>query len=322
MPMAPESLPAAAPVLHREGWGWHVWKERGIIAIMFAAASVATLATAAIFLTLIINGWEFFQAVSLKEFFTGTDWAPDFPPPRFGSVPLVKGTFQIALGAIAIGLPLGVGSALFISEFAGARVRRILKPAIEILAGIPSIIFGLVALFILSPLIIDLFGPSKLFPVSETPGTFTALAAILALSIMVIPIIAAISEDALRAVPIELREASLALGATKWETTWSVVLPAAKSGITASVILGFSRAIGETMVVTLAAGLVSNMSWNPLEPTQTITAFIANRAGGDLPTGSIEYLAIFALGALLFVITFIINLVAEYILAAQRRKFA
>jgi phosphate transport system permease protein len=139
---------------------------------------------------------------------------------------------------------------------------------------------------------------------------------------MVVPIIASISEDALRAVPVELREASLALGATRWETTWSVVLPAAKSGVTASIILGFSRAVGETMAVTLAAGLVTNMSWNYLEPTQTITAFIANRAGGDLPTGSIEYLAIFALGAVLFILTFAINLVAEYVLSAQRRKFA
>jgi phosphate transport system permease protein len=309
----PEPTPsAAAPALQRAGRGWRTWRERGIVVLLFAAASVATLATAAIFLTLMVNGWDFFRAVSLKEFFTGTDWAPDFPPPRFGSVPLVKGTFQIALGAVAIGLPLGVGSALFISEFAGPRVRRVLKPAIEILAGIPSIVFGLVALFVLSPIIASIWGT----------GTFTALAATAALGIMVVPIIASISEDALRAVPVELREASLALGATRWETTWSVVLPAAKSGVTASIILGFSRAVGETMAVTLAAGLVTNMSWNYLEPTQTITAFIANRAGGDLPTGSIEYLAIFALGAVLFILTFAINLVAEYVLSAQRRKFA
>lgn len=309
--MPPETPAVNLPGLQRAGWGWHVWKERGIVTLLFCAASVATLATVAIFLTLMVNGWDFFRAVSMKEFFFGTEWAPDFNPRHFGSVPLVKGTFQIALGAIALGIPLGVGSALFISEFAGPRARSILKPTIEILAGIPSIVFGLIALFIVAPLIQQAFDT----------GTFTALGASLALGIMVIPIIAAISEDALRAVPIELREASLALGATRWETTWSVVLPAAKSGVTASVILGFSRAIGETMVVTLAAGFVSNMSWNYLEPTQTITAFIANRAGGDLPTGSIEYLAIFALGAVLFVITFSINLIAEYVLAAQRRKF-
>jgi phosphate transport system permease protein len=188
-----------------------------------------------------------------------------------------------------------------------------LKPAIEILAGIPSIVFGLVALFVISPIIRQLF-----------PGTgvFNAASAAIALGVMVVPVIAAISEDALRAVPRELREGAFALGATRWETAWNVVLPAARSGVIASIILGFSRAIGETMAVTLAAGLVPNMSWNFLEPTQTITAFIANRAGGDLPTGSIEYRAIFALGLVLFVITFAVNLIAQFSLAAQRRKFA
>ena len=292
---------------------WQRLREQGVVAGLLLAASVATLTTAAIFLTLILNGWEFFSAVSIREFLTGRDWAPDFPPPRFGSLPLIKGTFQVALGATIVGLPLGVGSALYLSEFARPRVRAILKPAIEILSGIPSIVFGLVALFILSPIIRQLF-----------PGTgvFNALSATIALGVMVVPIIASIADDALRAVPKDLRAASLALGSTQWETTWNVVLPAAKSGVTAATILGFSRAIGETMAVTLAAGLVSNMSWNYLEPTQTITAFIANRATGDLPAGSIPYLAIFALGSVLFTITFVINLIAEFILAKQRRKFA
>ena len=295
------------------GLDWQQVREKGIVVALFVAASIATVTTLAIFLTLIINGWDFFQMVSMREFLTGTDWAPDFPPPRFGSVPLVKGTFQIAFGAVLVGLPLGVGSALYLSEFAPPRVRSILKPAIEVLAGIPSIVFGLVALFILSPIIRQIF-----------PGTgvFNALSATLALGVMVVPIIASIAEDALRAVPRELREASLALGSTRWETTWNVVLPAAKSGVSAATILGFSRAIGETMAVTLAAGLVANMSWSYLKPQQTITAFIANRAGGDLPVGSIPYMAIFALGLLLFTITFIINIIAEFILAKQRRKFA
>jgi phosphate transport system permease protein len=295
------------------GLDWQRVRERVILFSLFLAATVALLTTAAIFFTLIYNGWEFFTSVSLVEFFTGTDWAPDFHPPRFGSLPLIKGTFQVAIGATIVGLPLGIGSALYVSEFASPRLRSILKPTIEVLAGIPSIVFGLVALFLLSPIIRQIF-----------PGTgvLNALSATIALGVMVVPIIAAISEDALRAVPRDLREGALALGATRWETTWKVVLPAAKSGVSASVILGFSRAIGETMAVTLAAGLVSNMSWNYLEPTQTITAFIANRAGGDLPAGSVPYLAIFALGTVLFVITFIINLTAEFILAKQRRKFA
>lgn len=291
---------------------WRLWTERSIVALLFGAASVATLATAAIFLTMLLNGWSFFEQVSLWEFLFGTEWAPDYEPTRFGSVPLLKGTLQIALGAVVIGVPLGVGAALFLSEFASARVRRVLKPTLEILAGIPSIVFGLLAVFVFGPWISDTF----------QTGFFTALSASLALSIMVIPIIAAISEDALRAVPQDLREGALALGATRWEATTRVVLPAAKSGITAAVILGFSRAIGETMVVTLAAGLVPTMAWNYLEPSQTITAFIANRAGGDLPAGSVPYLAIFALGLLLFLITFVINLIATYALAAQRRKFA
>ena len=313
------SIPAQAtapesPILLRDSaTDWQQIRANAIVACLFIAASVATLATVAIFYTLISNGWDFFRVVSLKEFFFGTEWAPDFPPPRFGSVPLLKGTFQIAIGAIIIGLPLGVGSALFISEFASPRLRSILKPTIELLAGIPSIVFGLVALFILSPIIRDIF-----------PGTgvFNAASASIALGVMVVPIIASISEDALRAVPRELREAALALGATRWETTSKIVLPAAKSGVTASLILGFSRAIGETMVVTLAAGGMSNLSWNYLEPTWTITAFIANRATGDLAPGTVQYISIFALGLVLFVITFAINIVAEFVLAKQRSKFA
>jgi len=305
--------PADDARLVRSALGWRRVRENAIVWSLFGAASVATLATFAIAYTLISNGWDFFATVSLREFLLGTEWAPDFPPPRFGSLPLIKGTFQIAIGAIVVGLPLGVGSALYVSEFASQRMRSILKPTIEILAGIPSIVFGLVALFILSPIIRDLF-----------PGTgvFNAASASIALGVMVVPIIASISEDALRAVPVELREASLALGATRWETTATVVLPAAKSGVTASLILGFSRAIGETMAVTLAAGLVTNLSWNYLEPTATITAFIANRATGDLAPGTAQFMAIFALGLVLFLITFVINIIAEFSLARQRRKFA
>jgi phosphate transport system permease protein len=311
---AAEAVPAPTPGLLQRSrkYVWRLWAERSIVGLLFLAASVATLATAAIFLTMLLNGWTFFEHVPLGEFLFGTQWAPDHEPGRFGSVPLLKGTMQIALGAVVIGVPLGVGAALFLSEFASSRVRRVLKPTLEVLAGIPSIVFGLLAVFVFGPWISDTFDT----------GFFTALSASLALAIMVIPIIAAISEDALRAVPQDLREGALALGATRWEATTRVVLPAAKSGITAAVILGFSRAIGETMVVTLAAGLIPTMGWNYLEPSQTITAFIANRAGGDLPAGSVPYLAIFALGLLLFLITFVINLIATYALAAQRRKFA
>lgn len=286
--------------------------ERAIVALLFLSASVATLTTAAIFLTLLTSGVDFFHEVRLAEFLFGTTWAPDFVPRSYGSLPLLKGTLQIALGACAIGIPLGVGSALYLSEFAGDRTRRILKPTLEILAGVPSIVFGLLALFVVGPFVQATFGAPL----------FTALSASLALGVMVVPIISSISDDALRAVPRELREGALALGATKWEAAWKVVLPAARSGITAATILGFSRAIGETMVVTLAAGLVPTTTFDYLQPAQTITSFIANRAGGDLPTGSIQYLSIFAIGAYLFVLTFAVNLAAELILARYRRRFA
>ncbi|MEA3190567.1 MAG: phosphate transport system permease protein [Thermoplasmata archaeon] len=286
--------------------------ERGILVLLFASATVATVTTAAIFLTLLTNGFQFFAAVDMAEFLFGTTWAPDFLPRQYGSVPLLKGTIQVAVGASLIGIPLGVGSALYLSEFAGDRTRRVLKPTLELLAGIPSIVFGLLALFVIGPFIQSTF---------HAP-LFTALSASLALGVMVVPIISSISDDALRAVPRELREGALALGATKWEATWKVVLPAARSGITAATILGFSRAIGETMVVTLAAGLVPTMTWDYLEPAQTITSFIANRAGGDLPDGSIQYRSIFAIGAYLFALTFAVNLAAEFILARYRRRFA
>lgn len=285
--------------------------ERGIVAVLFLSASVAVFATLAIFSTLIYNGWEFFRSVPLTEFLFGTRWAPDFVPQSFGSLPLVKGTFLIGLGAAVIGIPIGVGTAIYLSEFASRRVRAFVKPAIELLAGIPSIIFGLVALFVISPIMSAAFG----WPL------FTAGNATIMLGVMVLPIITTLAEDALRAVPRDLREGALALGATKWETTWGIVMPAAASGITAANILGFSRAIGETMVVTLAAGLVPNLALDYSEPSQTITAFIANRASGDLPTGSIAYLSLFAIGLVLFILTFVINLVAESLLARQRRKY-
>lgn len=288
-----------------------VMGERLIVGALFLAASVATLTTVAIFLVFILNGADFFREVPITDFLFGTTWAPDFFPRQFGSVPLVKGTFMIGLGAAAIGMPIGIGTAIYLSEFAPDRIRSVLKPAIELLAGVPSIVFGIVAIFVISPILQAQFGAE----------VFNAANATIVLGVMVVPIITTLSEDALRAVPRELREGALALGATKLETTMGVVVPAAASGLTAATLLGFSRAIGETMAVTLAAGLVPTLTWDYLQPTQTITAFIANRAGGDLPTGSVEYLSIFAIGLLLFVITFAINVVAVFVLARQRRRY-
>lgn len=285
--------------------------ERTIVSLLFLAAAVASFATVAIFLVLVLNGEDFLRAVSIRDFLFGTTWAPEFTG-EFGSVPLVKGTFLIAFAACLIGVPIGVGTAIYLSEYASLRARSLLKPAIEVLAGIPSIVFGVVALFVISP-ILDRFGCT---------GIFKAANAAIVLGLMVVPIIATISEDAIRAVPRELREAAYGVGATRWEAVRGVVVPAASSGIVASVLLGFSRAIGETMAVTLAGGLIPNMSFDLCVPSQTITAYIANRAGGDLPTGSIEYLSIFALGTILFVLTFAVNVVAQFILARQRRRYA
>lgn len=312
MAAAPEAV-RALPVLQRtlRGRVLAVLAERAVVASLFLAASFSVLATLAIFGTLVVNGWDFFRSVSVLEFLFGTDWAPDFFPQRFGSLPLLKGTLQIGLGAALLGVPVGVGTAVYLSEFAGARVRSVLKPAIELLAGIPSIVFGVVALFVVSPLFQRCCGA----------GVFSAANATVVLAVMVIPIITSISDDALRAVPWELREGALALGATPWEATVRVVMPAASSGIVAATLLGFARAIGETMAVTLAAGLVPSMSLHFLDPTQTITAFIANRAGGDLPTGSVAYLSLFAIATVLFLLTFAINVAAQWAIARQRRRF-
>jgi phosphate transport system permease protein len=292
-------------------WTIKLLRERAMLGFLFLSASVAVVATLAIFLTLLINGLDFFQDVSLWEFFTGTNWAPDFLPPQFGMLPLLKATLLIGVAATVLGVPFGIGTAIYLSEYAPARVRSVAKPAVEILAGIPSIIFGIVALFTISPIL----------QASLNTPVFNALNAIIMLGVMVVPIIATISEDALRTVPAEMRSAAYALGSTKWETTWSIVLPAASSGVFAGVLLGLGRAIGETMVVTMAAGLVSNMSFNPLDPMQTITAFIANRAGGDLPTGSVLYVSIFAVGTVLFVVTYAVNVLADRVLVRQRKKF-
>jgi phosphate transport system permease protein len=303
----------AHPALHRtmRGRVVAVLAERAVVAGLFAAASVSVVATAAIFATLVGNGWEFFSVVPLGDFLLGTTWAPDFQPQQFGMLPLLKGTLMIGLGAAVLGVPVGVGTAIYLSEFASAKVRRVAKPAIELLAGIPSIVFGVVALFVISPV----------FQACCGAGLFSAANATIVLAVMVVPIITSLSDDALRAVPRELREGALALGGTPWETTIRVVVPAASSGIVAGVLLGFARAIGETMAVTLSAGLIPTMSLDYLQPTETITAFIANRAAGDLPTGSIPYLSLFAIGTVLFLITFAINLAAQWAIARQRRRF-
>ncbi len=275
--------------------------ERFIQMLLFMAASVAVVVSIAILWTLMDGTMSFINSphANLQEFLTGDEWVPTGSDPSFGILPLMAGTTLIAGGALLIAAPLGTGAALYLSEFASSRSRAILKPIIEVLAGIPSIVYGFFALLVISPYLQKAFGAEY----------FNALSAMIVLSVMVLPIIVSISDDSMKAVPQYQRQAALAMGATRWETATRVVLPNASSGVMASILLGLGRAIGETMVVTLAAGRVANMTFNPLEGVQTMTAYIAQIATGDLEPG-IAYDAAFAVGMVLFIITFIINYLA------------
>jgi len=285
-------------------------KEQVIIWLLFLTASIAVVVSAAIIYTLVEGSVGFFfnPAVNILEFFTGSKWAPNGNNPHFGLLPLLSGTLLVAGGALLIGAPLGIGAALYLSEFAGKKVRSIAKPVIEVLAGIPSIVYGFFALLVISPILRQYFGASY----------FNAASAIIVMAIMVLPIIVSISDDSMKAVPKHLREASLAMGATKWETSIKVVMPAASSGIIASLLLGLARALGETMVVVLAAGSIARLTLNPLEEVQTMTAYIAQVATGDIPPG-VAVSAAFAVGLVLFVITYIINLIAGRVVFRIKR---
>jgi len=279
-------------------------KEKTIIALLFSSASIAIVVSAAIIYTLVEGSFSFFTApqVNIFEFFFGTKWVPHGQNPNFGILPLLSGTFLIAGGTILIGAPLGIGAAIYLSEFASNRLRSAIKPIIEILAGIPSIVYGFFALMFISPLFRETFGAEY----------FNAISAIIVMSVMVLPIIVSISDDAMKAVPNHLRQSSLAIGATKWETATKVVMPAASSGIIAAVLLGLARAIGETMIVTLVAGSIAKLTINPFEEVMTMTSYIAKVATGDIPPG-VAVSAGFAVGLFLFAITYLINMIAAQI---------
>lgn len=276
-------------------------KENIIVWLLFIAASLAILVSLAILYTLISGSIGFFfdPKVKIFDFFIGTKWTPSGTNPSFGLLPLLSGTVLIAGGSILIATPLGLGAALYLTQFANKKASSIAKPIIELLAGIPSIVFGFFALIVISPILRQYFGASY----------FNAASAIIVMSVMILPIIVSVSDDSMRAVPRELKEASLAIGATKWETAIKVVMPAASSGIIASVLLGLARALGETMVVALAAGSVAKLTLNPFSEVQTMTAYIAQVATGDIPPG-VAVSAAFAVGLVLFTITYIINLIA------------
>lgn len=258
--------------------------------------------TVAIVLSLAVPTVEFFGDVGVWDFFTGRDWAPLFADPEFGVLPLVTGTLVTTVVAIAVCIPLGLGAAVYLSEYALRRSRAILKPVLEILAGIPTVVYGFFALTFVTPLLQDVW-----FLPGDPPAVFNALSAGLVMGVMILPTVASLSEDAMTAVPGALRDGAYGLGSTKLQVSTRVVVPAALSGIFAAFVLAISRALGETMIVLIAAGGTPNLSFDPTEAMQTMTAFIAAAGIGDQPTGSIGYKTIFAVGSALFVVTFFLN---------------
>lgn len=285
-----------------------IWKERAIEALLFIAASASIFVTLGILTILVVESIPFFTHVSPVEFLTGREWTPLFADAKFGILPLLAGTFLTTLIAVSVAIPVGTIVATFLSEYAPVRVREMLKPVLELLAAVPTVVYGYFALLFVTPLL------QKLFP--AMPG-FNALSAGLVMGIMIIPYVSSLSEDAMRAVPSYLREASFAVGATRLQTSFSVVIPSAFSGVMSAYILGISRALGETMVVAIAAGLQPNLTLNPTEPVATITAFIVQVSLGDLPHGSIGYQSIYVAGLTLLILTLTFNMIGF----ALRRRF-
>jgi len=280
--------------------------------VLLLIAAISILTTLGIVFVLLEESYQFFRQVPFLEFITGTKWTPLFSDPQYGVLPLVVGTMVITVIASIVALPLGLGSAIYLSEYAPDRVRAVLKPVLEILAGIPTIVYGFFALTFVTPLIQELLPQTKVF---------NALSAGIVVGIMIIPMISSLSEDAMSAVPNSLRNAAYALGATRLEVALQVVVPAAFSGIVASFVLGLSRAVGETMIVTLAAGALPSMSMNPLQSVQTLTAYIVSVASGDTTFGSAQYLTMYSVGFILFVITLLMNILAGYISRKFREEY-
>ncbi|MBA2950704.1 phosphate ABC transporter permease subunit PstC [Streptomyces himalayensis] len=289
--------------------------EKAIKVLLVAASLVSLLTTAGIVIALIPPAVEFFGKVDFGEFITGTDWSPLFKPPHFGVLPLVTATLLVTLIALLVAVPLGLGAAVYLSEYADPRVRKFFKPVLEVLAGIPTVVYGFFALKAITPLL------QNIWPTGDGPQVFNALSAGFVMGIMIIPTIASLAEDAMSAVPRALRDGAFALGSSRMQVSTRVVFPAALSGIVAAIVLGISRALGETMIVAIAAGGRPNLTFNPLEGMQTMTAFIAAAGIGDLPTGSTGYQTIFAVGSLLFAMTLVMNLVSIRLVRKYREVY-
>lgn len=287
-------------------------KERAIELVLLGAASVAVFTTLAILYILIKETISFFAEVPLLDFLTDRQWTPLFDDAHFGIIVLLAGTLTSTLVALTVAIPLGTIIAIYLSEFAGHKTREIVKPVLELLSGIPTIVYGYFALLFVTPLL------QKLIP--GLPG-FSVLSAGLVMGVMIVPYISSLSEDAMRSVPMSLREGSYAMGGTRFQTALRVVMPAALSGIASAYILGSSRAVGETMIVAIAAGMQPNLTLNPLEPAATITTYIVQVAMGDLPHGSIGYQTIFAAGLTLMLITLIFNVIGYFLRKRYRQAY-
>ncbi|HEY7380547.1 MAG TPA: phosphate ABC transporter permease subunit PstC [Gaiella sp.] len=280
--------------------------------LLGAAALISVLTTVGIVASLLFPAIEFFAEINPVDFFTGTTWAPLFEPGSFGVLPLVVGTFSVTFWALLVAVPAGLGTAIFLSEYASPRTKSVLKPVLEILAGIPTVVYGYFALTAVTPLLRDIGVQVEIFNV---------LAGGLVMGVMLIPTVASLSEDAMAAVPQALRDGAYGLGADRLQVATRVVVPAAISGIIASFVLAISRAVGETMIVLIAVGQLAQVTLDPRATIETLTAFIGATGNGDVPTGSIEYKTIFAVGLTLFAITFVMNVISIRLVRKYREVY-
>jgi len=286
-------------------------KEILIKSILFCCAASSVLITFGVVWTLLKEALPFFQEVSFRQFLFDTEWTPLFEDPKYGIMTLVSGTMLTTFIALTVAIPLGTITAVFLSEYCSASVREILKPVLELLAAVPTVVYGYFALLFVTPLL------QKIIP---DLASFNALSAGLVMGVMIIPYVSSLTEDAMRAVPVYLREGSLALGASNFQTSFKVIVPSAFSGIASAYVLGISRALGETMVVAIAAGLQPRLSFNPLESTETLTAYIVQVSMGDLPQGSIGYKTIYVAGSVLLLFTLVFNLIGQRIRSRVEKK--
>jgi phosphate transport system permease protein len=286
--------------------------ERAIEWALFLCALVSIGTTVGIVLVLAVETWDFLREVPIADFLFGTEWTPLFATPRFGVMPLVTGTALVSAIAMIVAMPMGLLSAIYLSEYASPRLRRTIKPVLEVLAGVPSVVYGYFALLFVTPLLQQFI-----------PGLagFNALGPGIVMGIMILPLVSSLAEDAMQSVPRGLREGSYALGATKMQTSLKVVVPAAFSGITAAFILAMSRAVGETMIVAIAAGQQPRLTLDPTVPIETMTAYIVQVSLGDTPQGTLEYRTIFAVGMLLFVSTLVLNLASAWLRERYREEY-